>query len=58
MKHNDELFLTETTEDIMLYANFTGEDFGIDSDSLYYDPELVLDLMLKDSLYGIDHVFY
>lgn len=53
----DKLFLTQRTEDIMLYANFTGENFGIVSNSLYDDPELVLDLMLKDSSYGIDYFF-
>ncbi|BAO08477.1 cellulose 1,4-beta-cellobiosidase (plasmid) [Enterococcus mundtii QU 25] len=51
----DNLFVTSTSEDILLYANFNGEDFGIDSNYIYYDPEMILDLVLEDSEYGIDH---
>lgn len=51
----DNLFVTSTSEDILLYANFNGEDFGINSNYIYYDAEMILNLVLEDSEYGIDH---
>lgn len=51
----DNLFVTSTSEDILLYANFNGEDFGINSNYIYYDAEMILNLVLEHSEYGIDH---
>ncbi len=51
----DDLFLTQASEDINLYANFTPDDFGINSEYFISNPDKIYQSMLKNSRYGIDH---
>lgn len=54
----DKSFVTEISEDIVLYANLTPEDFGISSKYYSKNPEKVYNDMLKESLFGIDHGYF
>lgn len=54
----DKSFVTETSEDIELYANLTPEDFGISSEYYSKNSERVYNDMLKETLFGIDHGYF
>lgn len=54
----DQLFITETTEDIILYGNFTTENFGINEQHFRENNNNVFDSLLKNSEYGIDHGYF
>lgn len=54
----DKSFVTQTSEEMILYANLTPEDFGIDSKYFINNSEKVYNSMLKDSLFGIDHGYF
>ncbi|WDA67247.1 bacterial Ig-like domain-containing protein [Lactococcus lactis] len=54
----DKSFVTETSQDIVVYANLTPEDFGISSKYYSKNSEKVYNDMLKESLFGIDHGYF
>ena len=54
----DKSFITETSEDIVLYANLTPEDFGISSKYYSKNSESVYNEMLKETLFGVDHGYF
>ncbi|WP_157456635.1 fibronectin type III domain-containing protein [Carnobacterium maltaromaticum] len=54
----DSIFITSATEDIVLYANFTAEDFGINTQNFIEDNEKTFNTMLKNSEYGIDYGYF
>ncbi|WP_317946553.1 fibronectin type III domain-containing protein [Carnobacterium maltaromaticum] len=54
----DQLFITETTEDIILYGNFTTENFGINEQHFRENIDNVFNSLLKDSEYGIDYGYF
>lgn len=51
----DNLFTTSFNQETVLYANLSMEDFAINSEYLLDDSETLINSVLKNSSYGIDH---
>ncbi|MGX7156708.1 leucine-rich repeat protein, partial [Enterococcus rivorum] len=58
LKNLDKQFITETSESIMLYANFSAKDFRIANKYFAKEPAQFYNLMLKDTPFGIDHGYF
>lgn len=54
----DQNFITVVPESIVLYANFTSRDFGINNDDFKMYTDYFFNTLLEDSLFGIDHGYF